>query len=454
MFRHTQIIATIRQDQPKEEIIKMIEAGMNIARFDLQNGKEDLKNVEATLKVFHEAAEEFNEKRRKQGLRKSSVVECRGVHIATALDLKGSIIETGSFGKADDAAIPLITGGEVLLKNGTDSVTDQSIDINFPSLASLEPDQVITIDGNISLVVTSVETEPAEAVKCRIEKGGDLRAGVKMEVNFPGGKTDLTDVADDIIPVINFCKRNGVDILLAPINNPNAFNMIKCTVSADGSAKVLKVVAKLEGAAAVQSIDKIIERADGVMLNRDRLGRNMPPEQVIVHQKCVIAKCLKAGIPSMVASDLLKSMAEGGEPTRAETADVVNAILDGADCAMLEESVSNENCIKTLWKAIQEAEDMINHRKVHADLLAQVTVPPNPATPGDFTNSTAIAACTAALVNGAHAIIVLTESGRTARMVSKYRPACPIIAVTRSPDIARQCLMSRGVLSIDVGGEC
>lgn len=456
-YRSTQIIAAVQENATKEEIVKMIEAGMNIACFKVEKGKSE-KSIEPTLKVLKEAVTEYNQTRCKEAEKQAKMGgkiapgECLNVHVATALDVIGSSIETGTFGQT----CQLNGGIEVNLTSDSAqeaNSNDQCIYVNYPDLTSLPPNQSIIINGEIKLEVARVDDQ-GDFVTCTIIKGGELKAGEAFEVNIPGIKVDLSGAADDVSKLAAFCKKNEIDMIFTPINNPSAFKKMKCLANSEDSPQVLKVIAKLEGQEAVQNVDKIIENADGVMVSRGRLGRSLQsPEQVIIYQKNIIAKCLKAGVPSIVANDMLKSMQNNGEATRAELSDAVNAVLDGADCTMLDENVSTEAAIQTMCNIVMEAEDMINFRRLHRELLTHVSVPPSPITSYDFTDAIAISACTAAMVNAANAIIVLTDSGKSVRKISKYRPECPIVAVARTPAVARQCLLSRGVFSIVSGGK-
>lgn len=451
-FRSTQIIATITRDMQKEEIVGMIKSGMNIARFTAaEDVKEDKKNIDASLRIFREAVKDYNEKRRKDSEKQQiEGVDCKDVHVAAALDLKGSSLETGRFKSnlklQNDDTIALTT------ENNREKVQQDCIFVNIPQLPSLSPGQEIIVKETIKLRVQKVESDEFVLLQCRVMRAGDIKEGEKVEVNIPGVQIPDTKGSDAVMAVIDVCKELGIDMLFVPITDPQQFNIIRCAVN--GGQYPLKIIAKLEGEAAVRRVDEIIVKADGIVLSRGRLGRNIPPEQVIVYQKNIIAKCLKAGIPSIVASDMLKSMeTNGSDATRAEIADVFNAVLDGSDCTMLDDSVSNCGCIETMRNTIMEAEDMTNYRRYYLDLLTQLSIPPSPISSLDFTNVTAVAACTAAMVNGANAIVVLTSTGKTVRMISKYRPECPIIAVCRSAVVARQCLLFRGVLTLDLGGK-
>lgn len=458
-YRSTQIIAAVQENVTKDEIVKMIEAGMNIACLSVEKGKSE-KTIEPTLKLLREAVTDYNQTRCKEAEKQAKMGgkavpgECLSVHVATALDIKGSSVETGIFGQP----CQLNDGQEVNLTSDAQqeaASNDQSIYVNYPDLTSLPPNQTIIINGEIKLEVARVDDQ-GDFITCTVVKGGQLKDGEALEVNIPGIKVDLSGAADDVSKLAAFCKKNDIDMIFTPINNPSAFKKMKCLANSEDTqdSQTLKVIAKLEGQEAVQNVDKIIEHADGVMISRGRLGRSLQsPEQVIIYQKNIIAKCQKAGVPSIVANDMLKSMQGNGEATRAELSDAVNAVLDGADCTMLDANVSTEAAIQTMCNIVMEAEDMINFRRLNRELLTQVSVPPSPITSYDFTDATAIAACTAAMVNTANAIIVLTDTGKSVRMISKYRPECPIVAVARFPAVARQCLLSRGVFSIVYGGK-
>lgn len=507
-YRSTQIIATISRTATKDEISQLVAAGMNIARFDAPNGKDDFKEIEQSLGLLREAVDEYNEKRIKNSDKQNAKIgsdqenpdKCPTVHVASALDLKGSYIETGTFEQGNQPApvpnqgirasqaVPdpnaqpprrstvtnagrasvydqawnfqLVTGETINLTNNKDYSTEMNKDwlyIEYKDLLNLQPGQLVIVNKSVKLKVESVK-EADKAVNCQIEQGGELDPAGKMEVNIPGARIGSMATKEMAIPAIQFCVDQDIDILIAPINSPEDFGMLRCSLN--DMKKPIKVIAKVEAEEAVQKVDKIIERADGVIVSRSRLGRNISPEQVVVYQKNIIAKCLKAGISSIVAGHVLKSVENGkAGGTRAEIADVVNSVLDGVDCVMLDEKVSTQNCIETLQNTIMEAEDMINYRRWFYDLLTQVSIPPSPVLKADdpkshgFTNVIAISAVTAATVNAANAIIVLTETGKTVRMISKYRPECPIIAVAATPAIARQCLLSRGVFSITAEGE-
>lgn len=316
--------------------------------------------------------------------------------------------------------------------------------INYPKLTELDLHQVIFIDDMIKLAVESVNANEA-VVTCRILKGGFLTKHF-MDVLIPGVKLNFPAVDTKFIDFLEFAKRNQVDMILASINDHFAFETIKCNLKSEGQEHNIALVAKIETQAGYDSLERFLEHADGILISRYKMGLNMSTEKAIAAQKCMIAKCLKAGIPSIVSSNMLKKMSESvDEPSSAEISDIFNATIDGCDCVMLESD--SIRCVQKMQDTILESEQMINHRRWFRDLLTQVPIP------SDISNSVAVSACIAALVSNASAIIVYTMQGDIVKQIAKYRPECPIVFVTSNDFTARQCLLLRGVSSIYVKGE-
>ena len=439
-IRSTKVMTTITDDLTKDDIISLFKDGINIARFDGSTGKDCFQHIELKLQDLRAYINDYN--------KESNSVS----HFATALDLKGSFYETGIIQPAKDQAQftsqVLENGQNVSLTNAI-SLKDKSdtdwIYVNCNDLMSLESCQIIFINEEIKLIVESVEGRCCEpkAINCRVLVGGLLSWGRRMEVNIPGLKVSLSP-PEDLQSAVEFCKRNEIDILIASINDRQVFGIIKDLINFDGNPSTLKLIAKIETEEAFRNVDNFIEKVDGLMVLRDRLCRNISPEQVVTLQKKIIAKCLKGGILSVVAGNLFESMKnEDDDGTRAEIADVVSFVLDGADCVMLKNSTRKR--FGVLHNTIMEAEAMINYRHKFLDILDRVSETPQFFTLNDVSNVIASAACTTAMVNESNAIIVVTGSEHIVLQLSMFRPKCPIIAVTRSPHVARLCCLYRGV---------
>jgi pyruvate kinase len=303
----------------------------------------------------------------------------------------------------------------------------------------IKPGRVIYVDdGVLSFDVLSIKDE--QTIECRCRNNGFISS--KKGVNLPNTDVDLPALSDKDKADLAFGVKNGVDMVFASfIRRAQDVRDIRAVLGEEG--KHIQVISKIENRQGLNNFPEILAETDGVMVARGDLGIEIPAAEVFAAQKKLIAMCNLAGKPVICATQMLESMIKNPRPTRAEISDVGNAITDGADCVMLSGETAKGSypteAVSEMHETCLKAENSIPYVS-HFEEMCQLV-----RRPVSSVESCAMAAVRASLDLGAGGIIVLSTSGESARLISKYRPVCPIFMVTRNATTSRYSHLYRGV---------
>lgn len=418
-MRKTKIVCTVGPATDDENVLRQLMlSGMNVARFNFSHA-----NHEEHLRRF----QMIDRLRRELNL-----------PIATMLDTKGPEVRLGLF--KDNKPVEIFTGDTYTLTT-RDVVCDEKIaSVSFSGLpADVQPGTAILInDGLISLRVKKVT---ATDIICEVTEGGVLSNN--KGVNVPGVELSMPYLSERDMSDLEFGAKTGFDFIAASFVRTAAdVDYLRKFTNSLGWRHV-KIIAKIENMEGVNNIDEIIRVADGIMVARGDLGVEIPFEQIPAIQKELILKGYRAGMQVITATQMLESMISNPRPTRAETTDVANAIYDGTSAVMLSgETAAGAHpveVVKAMVRIVEAAEASIDY--IHQFNMAE-------SRKNDIPDAISHATVTTAHDLGASAIITVTQSGNTAKMLSKHRPSCPIISCTPCEQVWRQTNLSWGVLPL------
>jgi len=416
-MQKTKMIFTIGPASDSEDMIrKFIEIGMSAARLNFSHGTHETHKEKIDL------------------IKK--VREQMDAPTAIILDIKGPKIRTHNF---ENGGAQLVAGQEFSFICGEEILGDNTkCSISYDVLyKDVKPGgRILVDDGLLKFEVLQVIDKE---IKCKVKVGGMIKN--HKGVNVPNVVIKLPSITEKDIDDIKFGCEMGVDFIAASfIRKASDILEVKKVLRKYGGENI-KVIAKIENQEGVDNIDSILDVTDCVMVARGDMGVEIPIEKVPIIQKMIIRKCNRAGKPVITATQMLDSMIRNSLPTRAEASDICNAIFDGTDAIMLSgESASGsfpKEAAKTMSKIAKEAEAHLEYdhlKNANYEVLS------------DYADAISFSTCRTSVALDAKAIVAATKSGATATLISKYRPKCPIIAITPYDSVRRQLALTFGVL--------
>ena len=413
-IKKTKIVCTIGPASSDPAIMEeMIREGMDVARLNFSHGDHQGHGEKITqLKRLSEKV---------------------GRPVAILQDLGGGKVRVGEI---EGGTIVLEAGATITLTTKHTTGNAQKISVTYAGLTQdvKEGDIILLADGTLEFTVVGVK--PPE-ITCQVVVGGELSS--HKGVNMPSGELRTKALTDKDKEDLVFGVESGVDLI--------ALSYVRGRDDIIEARKVLRtqnadipIIAKIERNEALGHIEEIMAEADGIMVARGDLGVEIPLEEVPLIQKELIKRANIIGKPVVTATQMLRSMVESPRPTRAEASDVANAILDGTDAIMLsEETATGRYPVEAVQFMVMIAQ--ATERSFPHDAF----LPPNPYQKGEIADSMSHAACRLAEELGVAAVITPTRTGRTARLVSRYRPRYPILAFSPKSTTVRQLILSWGV---------
>ena len=414
----TKIICTIGPASRSPEVLeKLVEAGMNVARLNFSHGT--LEQHAQTISDIRTLAARLNR------------------HVAILQDLSGPKIRTGAMAAG---TVMLQNGQPFTLTNRDVPGDEHEVGLTYADLpANVRTGDILLLaDGLLEL---EVESAGEHDIRCRVIAGGPL--GSNKGINLPHRSINAPILTDKDKRDLEFGLAQDVDfIALSFVRTAHDVISVKKVITEGGYD--VPLIAKIEKFEALANIDEILQVADGIMVARGDLGVEIPLETVPRTQKMLIAKTNAAAKPVITATQMLRSMVEHPRPTRAEVTDVANAILDGTDAIMLSEETAQGaypvQAVRVMAKVAADVEPLFDHDGWNARLKASTKL--------SFEAAVAHTAVEMATDIGAAAILTCTTSGSTSRLVARYRPRQPLLAMTPHPRTAVRLALTFGAVPV------
>ena len=422
-MRKTKIICTLGPAVDSEEMIrKLILAGMNAARFNFSHGTHESHLAQLT--------------------KLKRVRDELGIPVAAILDTKGPEIRIKTF---KDGRIELKKDDTFTLTTAECEGTAERVSVTYANLHNeVAPgNHILVDDGLIDLLVQEIK---GQEIVCVVENGGPLSNN--KSINIPNVHILLPSLTEKDKEDLKFAAENDFDFIAASfVRKASDVEDIRACLHEYGGDNI-RIISKIENREGVDNLEEIIQASDGVMVARGDLGVEIPAQEVPILQKKMIKATTMAGKPVITATQMLDSMIRNPRPTRAEVSDVANAVFDGTSCVMLSgETASGKypiEAVEAMVSTVKAAESAINYW----GRFREHSLQPGVSTINDAITHTC---CMTAMDLNATAILAPTESGYTAKVISRFRPACPIVAVCQNEKVRRQLAISWGVHSYLTG---
>ena len=418
-MRRTKIVCTLGPtSEEKEVIVRLVRAGMNVARLNMSHSTHQMH--EKSIALIREIANELN------------------TPIGILADLQGPKIRVGTLKEK----VILEPGQQFILTTRDVPGNAIAVSVSLKELPeSVHKGQVMLLDdGLLELVVDEVENTD---IYTTVVRGGELKD--HKGINLPNASVKTSSITQKDISDLEFAIKHDVDMVaLSFVRSAQDVVQLRSIMEEFGGS--IPIISKIEKHEAVTNIDDIIAESYGIMVARGDLGIEIPIEQVPIVQKMIIEKCNQQAKPVITATQMLDSMIRNPIPTRAEATDVANAVFDGTDALMLSgETAFGQypvEAVATMAKIAQYAEDSIMYKAVMEERKIY--------TRSIITDAIAFSASESAKTLGADCIITATQSGYTARKISKYKPRIPVLAVTTNKKVMNQLALSYGVVPVEI----